>query len=77
MAHKKSSKTINQQKKKRASSKKLTQAEVEARIIRRADAVQDKVRRLEQSQIVTQGTMLLEFQPLVSSKYAVQVEKPS
>lgn len=75
MARNISFKKKNLRRKKRTGSQKLTQAEIEARLTRRASAAQEKFLRLEQSQIVTQDTMRLEFQPFVTSTYVAQTDK--
>jgi hypothetical protein len=61
LALKGSSKMLITKKKKRTSLHKLSKAEIEARLVLRAKEIQDSVLRLEQSQIVTQDTMHLEF----------------
>jgi hypothetical protein len=47
--------------------KKLTQIQIEKRMNRRAEKVKREVRKIEQSQIVTQKTMNLRFNPILNN----------
>jgi uncharacterized protein YaiL (DUF2058 family) len=57
-------------------SRKLTQKEIDGRLAYRAKLMREKFKRLEQSQIVTQQTMHLEFRPLIANVSSTSDKKP-
>jgi hypothetical protein len=75
MAAVRSTKKIVQWKKKSASRRKPTQAEIETRMEQRAQEYHEKVRQLELTKIVAEDTMRLQFQPLLSTTYHIEVDK--